>query len=31
MDSIYRNPLVISCEPLGGGLRVGLPRIANTW
>ena len=30
-DSIHRDPLVIYCEPLGGGLKVGLPRIANTW
>ena len=28
-DSVHRDPLVISCEPLGGGLKVGLPRIAN--
>ena len=25
------DPLVISYEPLGGGLNVGLPRMANTW
>ena len=24
------HPLVISYEPLGGGLKVGLPRMANT-
>ncbi|RVW69104.1 hypothetical protein CK203_060682 [Vitis vinifera] len=24
------DPLVISCKPLGGGLKVGLPRMANT-
>ena len=25
------DPLVISYEPLGGGLKVGLPRMANSW
>ena len=25
------DPLVISYEPLGSGLKVGLPRMANTW
>ena len=25
------DPLVICYEPLGGGLKVGLPRMANSW
>ena len=28
---LVRDPLVISYKPLGGGLKVGLPRMANTW